>query len=256
MTQTMQLSECRDRTHFDARLRYYRMARDSYDWQPQSNIRWVDDSLIPEKHREISLLLASTGSYTEEIGLLMCAKLLLAFGDCATRFALATQVSDEAKHSEAFSIYALRYGGGYVTMPDEPIHLLSQLDTIENPVGLMIIHTLLEGLALDQFKLLRAAFFDSPLGQIYAHVAKDEARHVAMGVDCIQYNLRENSSDEIIAVVKWCQDNIFTLAQVSPRLFQWLEEVTGESASDIEKRFVTHHQTRLDRMLQPLKGVL
>ena len=184
----------------------------------------------------------------------MAAKLQLSAPSMRVRHHLIQQGADEARHSEVFERYVQRVAGRPCEPPAGPRALLSALDDIEHPVGLLVIHTMLESYALDQFSYLQAAFDGDLLGDIYALVRQDEARHVAFGFGYVKNSLCKDKSDELFDVLRWCEENILLLAQVKPGTFSWIAEASGECSSDVEERFMARHKSRFERMYSHLEG--
>jgi hypothetical protein len=108
----------------------------------------------------------------------------------------ASQVADEARHVEAFSMYLQRLGHEYPINPA----LKSMLSNIVSDSRWDIIYlgmqVIVEGLALAVFRLGQATGFDPIIRQITDLVARDEARHVAFGVLALQGHYDELTSRE------------------------------------------------------------
>lgn len=99
----------------------------------------------------------------------------------------ATQVQDEARHVEAYERY-IREKLGKTFSPSP--YLVSLLDTILTDsrwdMKFLGMQILVEGLALAAFGYIRA-YTDEPLiKEITIRIQRDEARHVAFGVEALQ----------------------------------------------------------------------
>ncbi|UFJ43000.1 hypothetical protein LOK74_11120 [Brevibacillus humidisoli] len=66
---------------------------------------------MSKDQEELAWKMASQSVSTEEIGLLISARLLQEAEDAPTRLCLATAVSDEAKHCEVFARFSISCGG-------------------------------------------------------------------------------------------------------------------------------------------------
>jgi len=244
----MQFAQGRSPDDFSERLKLYERARAKSLWRPDVDIDWDRPSTLDDDKRELAANLACTGTYTEELGLVTCARLLTELDDLPARYALALQITDEAKHSEAFTRYAHRMNGTPPPVPEGVLKICSDLESIENPTALFLVHTLLEGFAYDQFSYMRPAFEGDPLGDIYKYVIADEARHVAMGMDYLRFALYQDLSDEVMDTLDWCEANVFAIGFVNPELMTWLAEISGKPSSDISHTFETRHRSRIDRI--------
>lgn len=171
-------------------LQLYHRARADSGWLPKTVVDWTKGTSLPEAQQEYAWHQASRHVYAEQTGLAIAAKLLEETEDVAIRLSLATAVSDEAKHSEVFARYAIMVGGSVDPPTDAADSFYDGMHQLPSPEARFIVHTALEGLALDEFALLAAMFKADPLGQIYQSVRKDEARHVAIGLQYISGKLQ------------------------------------------------------------------
>ena len=233
---------------FERRLKQYEHARANALWRPERDIDWDRPSPISDDLKEVACYLAWCGTYTEEIGMLTCARLLMALDDVPGRYCLAMQTADEARHSEAFTRYVHRVQGDPPPPPEGVSQIMNDLEAIENPTALFVVHTLLEGFAFDQFSFIEPAFAGDPLADIYGYVRRDEARHVAMGIDYLSFALRRDTSDEVIDTLNWCKANVFTIGHITPEFIDWLVKITGKPSSDICKTFKARHEARLQQI--------
>lgn len=244
----MRFAQGRSAADFSERLKLYERARANSLWRPDTDIDWESPSRLSDDRKELAVQLACTGTFTEEIGLVVCARLVERTEDLPARYALALQMTDEAKHSEVFTRYAHRVYGTPPEPPEGVLKISSDLESIENPTALFLVHTMLEGFAYDQFSYMRPAFEGDPLHDIYKYVIADEARHVAMGMDYLRFALHQDLSDEVLDTLAWCEANVFGIGFVNPQLMAWLSEISGKPSSDISHMFETKHQSRLDRI--------
>lgn len=244
----MLFGERRSPLDFEERLKQYERARANSFWRPDQDIDWDRPSSISEELKEVACYLACCGTYTEEIGMLICARLLAALDDIPGRYCLAMQTADEARHSEAFTRYVHRAQGNPPPPPVGASQILSDLDAIEDPSALFIVHTLLEGFAFDQFSFIGPAFKGDPLGQIYEFVRRDEARHVAMGIDYLSFALRRDTSGEVVDTLGWCEENVFAIGHITPEFIDWVARISNKPSADVYRTFKTRHESRLGQI--------
>lgn len=229
----------------------YKRARAARNWLPSEIVPERLPSPRDEAHRHVAWQLASQGVYAEQVGLLVAATLLQETEDLTARFALATAVSDEAKHSEAFLRYA-RAAGGEAAQMQEPVQrIFDGLYSLEDPMERFMAHTLLEGFAADEFAVLARVFEGDPLGELYRVVRKDETRHVALGLVHMQQLAEdEDTRAEIAARLPAVDDvaeGIADLAGVAASL----SEAFGLHGDALEAELRHKHRIRLEAMTQP-----
>jgi len=244
----LRFGRARSRADFERRLKLYALMQTRSRWRPETDIDWSRPSSLDSRARDLAETLANSGTYTEELGLLIAGKLMVQVDDLPVRYCLAMQIADEAKHSEAFTRYVHRTRAAPPPVPAGVEKIQADFETIGQPTALFFVHTLLEGFAFDQFTFLQRALGSDPLADVYNFVRQDEARHVAMGIDYLQFALHQEKSDEVFGIIKWCEANIFDMGYVNPQLMLWLSEISGEDPSDIDKLFKSRHRWRLERI--------
>ena len=193
---------------------------------------------------ELAWAVASQGYYAEQAGLIAAAELAAATEDLPYRLCLATAVADEARHSDAFLAYAVARGG-------EPAACQENLDELHRRLSTagylekVLLHTMLEGFAADEFVLLQRMFAGDPLAGIYRSVRADEIRHVAIGLDYLRRStadprVREEWAD---GVARWERSGL-ELVDL-PAISGWLAGVLGGSPHRVAAWFQRRHQARL-----------
>ncbi|MGW7531794.1 ferritin-like domain-containing protein [Amycolatopsis sp. NPDC054798] len=223
--------------------RIFGLGRDSSPWKASDvigNGPFTDDERLAEQAWKVS----SRGYYAEQAGLIAAATLATQTEDAALRFSLATAVSDEARHADAFYQYARKIGGE----PEECQELLEPLhqELTRLPyLGKALVHTMLEGIAADEFIILSHAFGSDPLGKLYHHVRRDEIRHIAIG---LSYLARESTTPagrdawhEYSA--QWLE--IGARLTALEGLSAWLAQLTGRDANSLQQWFLRRHRARL-----------
>lgn len=161
--------------------RLFTVTRDKTPWVAAALIRATPFTTDPDR-AHLAWRTASRGFYAEQAGLVAAATLAAHTDDVALRLSLALATADEARHAEAFLQYATALGGE----PDDCVRDLEPLDralTDLPHMGRVLVHTMLEGFAADEFILLREVFAGDPLADLYHHVRRDEIQHVAIGLD-------------------------------------------------------------------------
>lgn len=187
----MPLAHILSRDLDSASFNLYNRAKKS-NWDPRDVVpRNARPDLAAPEDLEFRWALASGHVYAEQTGMVVAAMLVEETQDAAARLGLATATADEAKHAEVFARYATLLGGEIKPPTQTEDGLIRGLQAIADPYARFLTHTMLEWMALDEFALLKRRFADDPLGGIYASVRRDEARHVAMG---LQYLYRESAS--------------------------------------------------------------
>jgi hypothetical protein len=174
----------------DDAMSLYRRARQEEAWQPRDVINWSAPATLTGTRLMYAWHLASRHVYSEQTGLIVASTLLAETEDAPVRLALATAVSDEAKHTEVFARCAHHLGGEIEPPNQTADEFAAKLAGLPSTAARFLVHTVLEGIALDEFSLLAKLFDDDPLSRIYHLVRRDEARHVAIGLEYLARMLR------------------------------------------------------------------
>lgn len=178
----------------------------------------------------------------EQGALLATGRLVAMAPDMDTKLYAAAQVTDEARHVEAYARYVDLLGNRYAVNPS----LKQMLDTVVAEsrwdivfLGMQII---VEGLALAAFRLEHTRSFDPVIAQITRLVAKDEARHVAFGLLTLQQLYGELTTRERADREEFVKE----AALLMSRRFR-LEEVWERM--DVDVRAGTHFALRDPQMI-------
>src|SRR5204862_1748645 len=118
----------------------------------------------------------------EQAALALCAQLLDMVPEMETKFCLAGQIIDEARHVEVFGRYLEKLGvHAPINRPlEELIHRLLESDHYgEKIVGMQIF---LEGIAVGIFQRFQTDSPDPLMRDILRLVLRDESRHAGFGV--------------------------------------------------------------------------
>ncbi|HEX4725589.1 MAG TPA: ferritin-like domain-containing protein [Pseudonocardiaceae bacterium] len=171
--------------------RVFGVTRDKSSWRAADVLRGARFTDDPKRTHHLWQL-ASRGYYAEQAGLVAAATLAAHTEDAGFRFGLALAAADEARHADALYQYARAIGGE----PEDCAEIVQPLDdalTALPHMGRALVHTMLEGVAADEFLLLRRQLADDPLGRLYRLIRRDEVQHVAIG---LTYLARASATSE------------------------------------------------------------
>jgi hypothetical protein len=217
-------------------------------------VKFTTGSTLPDWKQDLAFAIAGQACHAEHLGMCTAAKLVLEAPTAQLRYAFAAAVQDEATHSEMLGRYATSRGAA-LEEPNEhhtgmicPL-LSDDLTYLERTA----LHCFLEGFALDQFRTFIVAFRNDLLGDIYAHIRQDEARHVALGMLALRHSLtRKDSSDRIdLARV---EETSRKLGNVSDHLFDWLSTIEGTSKTSVRQRYQRNHAERIQAVKRLIEG--
>jgi hypothetical protein len=178
-------------------IKIYNAACQATPWE--CNINWdsLDHEHLEENLQDVAWRAASGSAYVEQIGMLTASRLLLDCNDYLLRLNLARAVADEARHTEAFARYAISVKGstafpseGFKPIEDE---LVFKFDS-DRFIFKFLVHSVLEAVAIEEFTLFEELFSSSQLGLIYKMAMIDEARHVAIGINYLQEQVKKMPS--------------------------------------------------------------
>lgn len=218
--------------------------RDKAPWRVDELIREFGTAGDGDEGRQIAWRAASRGYYAEQAGLVAAAKLAAMTDDAPLRLAFAVATSDEARHADAFYRYARSVDRELEPCADlfQPLdQALSELPHM----GRMLVHTILEGAAADEFILLEQMFSSNALGRIYHHVRRDEIQHVAIGLNYLaRAAVTPEGKEEFEAFgAEWHRTG-FQLCGLES-LAQSLAPRVGRDAEAVQRWFLRRHRVRL-----------
>ncbi|WBB80753.1 ferritin-like domain-containing protein [Micromonospora sp. WMMD882] len=223
--------------------RIFQVTRDREPWRIEDVLRQGRFSTDPVR-AERAWRVASAGYYAEQAGLVAAATLAAETEDAPLRFSLALATADEARHADAFYRYAKAVGGE----PADALDTMQPLDdglTALPYMGRALVHTMLEGLAADEFVLLGEVFAGDPLGRLYHHVRRDEIRHVAIGLNYLARATRTaQGRDAWQAHAQQWHDIGYGLTGLE-QVAAALAEHTGRDAAAVQAWFLRRHRARL-----------
>ncbi|MEU7449783.1 ferritin-like domain-containing protein [Streptomyces diastaticus] len=209
----------------------------------RSPLGWSENCPVPHErwgafHWEFHSWMTSQFLHGEQGALLATSRLVTMAPDMDTKMFAAGQVTDEARHVEAYARYVELLGNSYAINPS----LKRMLDTVVAEsrwdivfLGMQII---VEGLALAAFRLEHTRSFDPVIAQLTRLVAKDEARHVAFGLLTLQEIYGELTSreradrEEFVKEAALLMSRRFRLEEVWARLDVDVEAGTNYALQD------------------------
>jgi hypothetical protein len=166
----------------------------------------LDENSRSEIRKHILAWNASQFLHGEQGALSCSAKILQNLDDVESKYFLATQVIDEARHMEAYSRYIGLLEVSYPINPNLSLLLEQILSDSRWDLTVLGMQILIEGLALAAFGLIRNTTPISLLRQITAYVMADEARHVAFGRSTLRRTYRELSTKELAEREEFCAE--------------------------------------------------
>lgn len=161
-------------------------------WNPDEAIDWSRPVALPEPVEQAIVQVMTYMIENENVALLVPARFL---GQLHPHFrevqaALAMQVCDEARHIEVFT-RRIRHGGHEPALSTAggQASLKSLLEEPDFSVASFLLSVLGEGTFVNLLQFLQAQAPDPLTRQIARLAARDEARHVALGMSHLLYRL-------------------------------------------------------------------
>ena len=172
----------------------------------------------------------------EQAALALCGQLLNMVPEVETRFCLAGQIIDEARHVEVFGRYLDKLGHDAPFNPplEELIHRLLDSDHYgEKIVGMQIF---LEGIAVGLFQRFQHDSPDPLMRELMALVLRDESRHAGFGVIYLADKFKNVSPAERARIEGFVGDlwRLFHHATGSP--FGGINDFLADTFADIRHR--------------------
>jgi len=226
----------------------------AYQWNASTEIDWTrpirnfsEEAYAPVARQlsreEFDRLCAERRGFTftqlflgEQAALALCAQLLNMVPETETKFCLAGQIIDEARHVEVFGRYLDKLGVDAPFNPplEELIHRLLESDHYgEKIVGMQIF---LEGIAVGIFQRFQHESPDPLMRELITLVLRDESRHAGFGVIYLADRFRGASAAERARIERFVGDlwRLFHHATASP--FGAVNEFLAETFADIQHR--------------------
>jgi len=217
----------------------------------------VPDELWHQYGWEFHAWMTSQFLHGEQGALIATARLVETVPGIDNKLYAASQVADEARHVEAFSMYMERLGHAYPVNPALAA-LLSDIMTGERwdltYLGMQIV---VEGLALAAFRLGQDTAPDPVIRQITRYVARDEARHVAYGVLALRGLYDELTSaeravaEEFVMEASLLMARRFRLDEVWERL--GIDVAAGVAYANTDPGFVDYRRLMFAKIVTNLE---
>jgi ribonucleotide reductase beta subunit family protein with ferritin-like domain len=174
--------------------------------------------------------------FGEQAALALCAQLMNMVPELETKFCLAGQIIDEARHVEVFGRYLEKLGvEAAVNGPlEDLVHRLLDSDHYgEKIVGMQIF---LEGIAVGIFQRFQTDSPDPLMRDILRLVLRDESRHAGFGVIYLADRFRGASAAERARIETFVAGlwRLFRHATASP--FGPLDPFLADTFDDIAHR--------------------
>jgi hypothetical protein len=172
----------------------------------------------------------------EQAALALCAQLLNMVPEMETKFCLAGQIIDEARHVEVFGRYLEKLGAEAPINPplEDLVHRLLESDHYgEKIVGMQIF---LEGIAVGIFQRFQHESPDPLMRDLITLVLRDESRHAGFGVIYLADKFRSASAAERRRIEEFVAElwQLFHHATASP--FGPMNEFLDSTFKDIAHR--------------------
>jgi hypothetical protein len=225
--------------------RLYARARQRGGWQVGAVVAGLDRPGLDAEWAEWAWQLTSSSVYAEQTGLVVAASLLQDVDELTARMCLATAVSDEAKHVEVFATAAELLGGSVLPVRPAAETAYAELIALDDWMDRFVVHTMLEGFAMDEFALFMRALGDSAVEQVYAHVRRDEIAHVAMGLDYLTARLPDPAFAGTRERFDELEQFAFRVGGVDDAFFINLAPFAGRTPEDFRRAFVDRHRHRM-----------
>lgn len=147
---------------------------------------------------ELQAWMVSQFLHGERAALVVAGRLIEAVAEQPARLCAASQAVDEARHVEVFERYLTQKQPSLYPACPSLVELLDDILADHRwdvtALGMQIV---VEALAMAAFRLADRTFHDPLIRQITARVARDEARHVSIGVVSLRHLYRELSRAEL-----------------------------------------------------------
>ena len=151
-------------------------------WNETTAIDWEQPlTLSPEQRVALARLLSIT-YYGERAAMTIAGQLVASVPDEEARQILACQVVEEAKHVGAFQRLLRKLDRIHPPSFFARRFLVDIIETDEPTAKLVGMHLFVENIANHAFNALKETLDDPLVSQVLEYVARDEAKHTAIGV--------------------------------------------------------------------------
>ncbi|MFF3152233.1 ferritin-like domain-containing protein [Streptomyces sp. NPDC057910] len=209
---------------------------------------------------ELQSWLVSQFLHGEQAALAAAARLVQELPDVESKLCAASQVTDEARHVEAFSRY-LREKIPQPYAVNEALHALLRdvLSDARWDITALGMQIVVEALAMAAFRLAGTTFHDPLIRRITTLVARDEARHVSFGVLSLREVYRQLSSaeradrEELVLDAAALMRRRFLLGDLWERLE--VDRTAGVQYAATDRAMVAYRRTVFTRVVSALDHI-
>ncbi|MEU6217661.1 ferritin-like domain-containing protein [Streptomyces sp. NPDC047022] len=206
---------------------------------------------------QLQAWLVSQFLHGEQAALAVAARLVESLPTVEAKLCAATQVTDEARHVEVFARYLREHvPDPYPVNADLRALLEDVLRDSRWDMTALGMQIMVEALAMAAFRLAGSSFHDPLIRRISDLVARDEARHVSLGVVSLEEVYRELSSreladrEELVLEAAALMRRRFLLADVWERLD--VDRTAGLAYAAGDPAMVMYRQTVFARVVSAL----
>lgn len=211
-------------------------------WNAAMDIPWTDLTTLPEDIEKAACQLATLLSQVEFVAGDQPAKWIWRIPNdfFEVKAFMASQLVDEARHTEVFRKRALANGGGLLKAgPGAEWALKAILDAPTHPRAAFILNVIGEGVVLSIFRAGEFLSHSKTDQEIFRRCMQDEARHVSYGTMQLKFYLdhvpnREKVVAGLHAYADFAERAIMG-AFVEPSLLEPLAVLMGGGAKRIDQ---------------------
>ncbi|MFE9535773.1 ferritin-like domain-containing protein [Streptomyces sp. NPDC006691] len=209
---------------------------------------------------ELQSWLVSQFLHGEQAALAAAARLVQELPDVESKLCAASQVTDEARHVEAFARY-LREKIPQPYAVNEALHALLRdvLSDARWDITALGMQIVVEALAMAAFRLAGTTFHDPLIRRITTLVARDEARHVSFGVLSLREVHRQLTSaeradrEELVLDAAALMRRRFLLGDLWERLE--VDHTAGIQYAATDRAMVAYRRTVFTRVVSALDHI-
>ena len=223
-------------------------------WQADVAIDWADAPEPPAAIEDAIVQIMTYMVENENAALLVPARFL---GQLHPHYrelqaALAIQVADEARHIDVFTRRIRRHGREpALSTAGGQASLMSLLDEKDFSVASFLLSVLGEGTFVNLLQFLQAEAPDPLTRQICRLAARDEARHVALGMSHLLYKLQREPQfrDRLAQAVEARHDALAGTAGLNEEVFDALILV---AAGEMAPAAIARGAQRVQQLMQDM----
>jgi TusA-related sulfurtransferase len=223
-------------------------------WNPDTAIDWDDAPMPPDTIEDAIVQVMTYMIENENAALLVPARFL---GQLHPHYrelqaALAIQVADEARHIEVFTRRIRRHGREpALSTAGGQASLKSLLDEADFSVASFLLSVLGEGSFVNLLQFLQVEAPDPLTRQICRLAARDEARHVALGMSHLLYRLAQEPDFQhrLARAVEQRHDALAGTAGLNEEVFDALILV---AAGEVTPPAIARGYTRVQQLMRDM----